>query len=414
MSESSRLILTTPAGEEIRIPPRLTADIDKRIPHDFDPSMKLSLKEAEDFSTRARQAQPTPGIEYALKATWKFRELQHLEQAILSLGTYVDKRVSLLLKSHEEQQAIALLTDSLVLAHTALPHARPEWVRDLTQQLVVATETVLSFFAPPLTDVDLFAVATDVITVLNVAQVIWEPVLKPLIESTAQCLSELSSDTDGIKQLDLQDMLNRLFAIQADIAMRTGHRAQAQSRLSLLKHLVDAIVEIVRKELIQSSSLVQSPNVSNLDLDREVQELIKQVERHLRTLIAEKYEKQFGASWIKHIASKHRQMYSSWTHNMQKDLAAFQSYQQYDPQILEYARFQDLTELINAQWHLFRESLDFGAAKRNKSIFSDKMKQIAQVRNPLAHHRSIPENELWRAKVLCTDILMCLAQSDQT
>jgi hypothetical protein len=101
-------------------------------------------------------------------------------------------------------------------------------------------------------------------------------------------------------------------------------------------------------------------------------------------------------------------MYDHWLSNLGKDKAAFKVYSDHSPKILEYARFDDLIELIGAQWHLFRDLLDFGFDTRNKAVFSDKMSQIAKVRNPLAHNRSIPENELLRARVLCTDILLAL------
>jgi hypothetical protein len=68
-------------------------------------------------------------------------------------------------------------------------------------------------------------------------------------------------------------------------------------------------------------------------------------------------------------------------------------------------------ELISSQWRLFHDFLDFGYEPRNEAIFYDKMKQITKVRNPLAHNRIIPENEILRARVLCTDILLALDSS---
>lgn len=144
------------------------------------------------------------------------------------------------------------------------------------------------------------------------------------------------------------------------------------------------------------------------DLEKQIQDLVKEVEQRLRELISIQYRQQFGETWVKHIEVKHATMYQYWLRNLERDKAVFKTYRQYSPEILEYSRLDDLSDLITAQWHLFRDVLDFGYDDRNKVVFHDKMSQIARVRNPLAHHRAVPENELLRARVLCTDILLAL------
>ena len=109
-----------------------------------------------------------------------------------------------------------------------------------------------------------------------------------------------------------------------------------------------------------------------------------------------------------HIRTRHKQLFEYWTINLRKDKAAFKVYSNHSPEILDYARFEDLATLVTVQWQLFRHIFDFGYENRNKAVFHDKMGQIAKVRNPLAHNRTIPENELWRAKVLCVDVLLAL------
>jgi hypothetical protein len=75
---------------------------------------------------------------------------------------------------------------------------------------------------------------------------------------------------------------------------------------------------------------------------------------------------------------------------------------------------EDLKDLIVSQWHLFRDVFDFGYQDRNRAVFPDKIFQIVSVRNAFAHHRMPPENELLRARVLCTDILLALDRSGET
>ena len=111
--------------------------------------------------------------------------------------------------------------------------------------------------------------------------------------------------------------------------------------------------------------------------------------------------------------SKHRYMYDRWLHCRDKDRANFNIYPEYSPKLLEYALLGDLTELISAQWQLFQAIFDFGYRKRNKTVLNDKMQQIRNVRNMLAHYRLPPENELLRTRVLCTDILLALDQAGE-
>ena len=50
----------------------------------------------------------------------------------------------------------------------------------------------------------------------------------------------------------------------------------------------------------------------------------------------------------------------------------------------------------------------FGSGKAAKRQLQGKIEDIIRVRNPLAHNRVVPENELKRAEVYCTDVLMLL------
>jgi hypothetical protein len=74
--------------------------------------------------------------------------------------------------------------------------------------------------------------------------------------------------------------------------------------------------------------------------------------------------------------------------------------------LLDYTYLGDLVGLINKQWQLFADVL--GAGKEAKSEFTRMTAAIIRVRNPLAHNRDVPLNELRRADVYCTDLLMLL------
>jgi len=53
----------------------------------------------------------------------------------------------------------------------------------------------------------------------------------------------------------------------------------------------------------------------------------------------------------------------------------------------------------------------FGSGKQAKRELTGKIEAIVKVRNPLAHNRAVPENELKRTEAYCTDVLMLLQQA---
>jgi hypothetical protein len=151
-----------------------------------------------------------------------------------------------------------------------------------------------------------------------------------------------------------------------------------------------------------------SEGLDQEQITRQTRKLIGQVEQRLRYLIVDKYQVRYGKDWLLQVKAVYPKMYDRWVSNYKKEKSAFKNYNNHTPDILEFAGFDDLSELISSQWKLFRDFFDFGYETRNETIFYDKMKQITKVRNPLAHNRTIPENEILRARVLCTDILLAL------
>lgn len=135
---------------------------------------------------------------------------------------------------------------------------------------------------------------------------------------------------------------------------------------------------------------------------------ICQLEARLRQLIQTRYKARHGEEWLEDIDSALRER---WARASDKDERAFGQYARSESSPLDYSYLSDLLALINKEWDLFHDV--FGKGKAVKRQLQGKIEDIVRVRNPLAHNRAVPQNELKRAEVYCTDILMQLHWIDQ-
>lgn len=331
-------------------------------------------------------------------------------RGILLLATFASFQALILRDQGKPKEGLGLLVDALVFEHQILPYGNPSLNRKLSKRIAFQTEETVglcSFIG----SVDaVIQTKEDLEATFSIMETVWEPEFQSIIRSLKKIPFSLADIWHAEKYHQirfLKTIRNTLVDVKKDIersAPFTGH-----NHPKLLANLVASWQEILQQEIILCASAQYSSEGLDYDsISRQANRLIGQVELRLRLIISERYEKQYGAAWVSHIQARHKFMYEHWISNMQKDRAAFKVYSDHSPDMLEYARFDDLIELIGAQWQLFRDVLDFGSDTRNKAVFADKMSQIAKVRNPLAHNRSIPENELLRARVLCTDILLAL------
>lgn len=159
-----------------------------------------------------------------------------------------------------------------------------------------------------------------------------------------------------------------------------------------------------------------SPVVQQEGLREEVWKLIGTVELGLRQFIAKVLQKKVGQDWEQFLAKRHPKLYENWIivqERHQKSLKRYDSASEQKETVLDYSFIADLESLINADWEFYRYALNFdrGSSKENKRYWCELIKTIAKVRNALAHHRFVPENEMERAKVFCNDILIVLGVS---
>jgi hypothetical protein len=129
------------------------------------------------------------------------------------------------------------------------------------------------------------------------------------------------------------------------------------------------------------------------------------LESQIRKLVAIRLERQYGDNWSSKL---NPEKVARWKEMRKKDSIAFNEYKKDEPEhfLLDYSYLGDLLEIINKYWNLFGDV--FGADKQSKREFHKKLQAIIRIRNPLAHNREVPGNELKRANVYCTDLMMVL------
>jgi AAA+ ATPase superfamily predicted ATPase len=151
-------------------------------------------------------------------------------------------------------------------------------------------------------------------------------------------------------------------------------------------------------------------------LREEVWKLIETVELGLRQFIAKVMREKVGQDWEQFLAKRHPALYESWITIQERHRRSFKRYgsaREQKETILDYSFINDLGSLIAADWEFYRHLLDFGrsSSKENKRYWAEIIEAITKVRNALAHHRFVPENELKRAEVFCNDIIVVLGTS---
>lgn len=160
------------------------------------------------------------------------------------------------------------------------------------------------------------------------------------------------------------------------------------------------------RDFLQASSTDQPKSIWSADEGKARDDAWKgicDVEYYLRRLVEVRYAKRFGNDWELSIKPELRE---KWATAQAKDEKTFVRYGVPKSSLLDYTYLGDLVGLINTQWSLFEDIL--GAGKAAKQEFTRVTEAIIRVRNPLAHNRAVPLNELRRADVYCTDLLMQL------
>jgi hypothetical protein len=136
-----------------------------------------------------------------------------------------------------------------------------------------------------------------------------------------------------------------------------------------------------------------------------VWQTIGTLELRLRAVIAAHYQEKFGHKWEDKLHPDPA-LLQRW-HDMQaRDRRTFSGHALPVTTLPDYTYLEDLSGMILRQWDLFQGF--FAASKLAKGVLANKITAVSRVRNPLAHNRPVPDSELTRAEVYCTELLTLL------
>jgi len=304
-----------------------------------------------------------------------------------------------------QAMAMTYLAEALTLANDYLLLAPTVEVKDIVAEIREQLFRYLQWTAK--IDAVIAERQEEIQRVLSIGQAFVSPNLAPLFKRMQEIVSAIAEFQEVPTNSDRANLGARILTKLEELKPGlTVFPKEGQVIAGLITCWQAALQQATLRSLEMASSPTQPP--TTLSLEATVLRLIREVEQQLRRLIESRYRQQFGNRWLERIAKQHPGMYAAWLEKQQRDQAAFRLYSNYVTAILDYSRLEDLVELINAQWSIFRETFDFGSGKENKRILAEKIQDIVKVRNRLAHYRSIPDNELLRAQVYCNDLLLAL------
>lgn len=136
--------------------------------------------------------------------------------------------------------------------------------------------------------------------------------------------------------------------------------------------------------------------------------LIGRLERALRGVIEKRYQQHFGPEWEGEIHPDQEAL-KKWREMRTRDIRTFGQHDLPEVSLLEYTYLEDLSGMLLRQWTLFGDF--FKPQRIRKQDLADKIRAVSRVRNPLAHNRSVPQNELARAGIYCDELLHLFSPS---
>lgn len=403
----------TISGNAVSIPVHLSQVIDSIRSEDlaFVPNEALSF--LRDLNVVDANEVKFKGLLEILESEFDKGDFQ---KVAIVLGTITNGYVLIEGENGKPQEGIGILVDVLLFEQNIIPLCEPEVAKVLADQSACLINQLLKFFSLIGSLDTIVHLQKDIETALSMIETAWSPEFRKTVFALRDLISLLSSVFREERHAQINPLRMALQAV-SDIkkSLRNIDAAGTKRQKKMLEIVLNSLGEIVQQEFMLVANIQYvSEGLDQEQIARQARKLIGQVEQRLRALIVSKYELRYGVNWTSQVEAVYPKMYSRWINNYQREKSAFRNYNDHAPDLLEFAGFEDLLELIASQWKLFHDFFDFGYASRNEAIFYDKMKQITKVRNPLAHNRTIPENEILRARVLCTDILLALDNGSVT
>lgn len=129
--------------------------------------------------------------------------------------------------------------------------------------------------------------------------------------------------------------------------------------------------------------------------------LLGDTERQLRNLIQDRMVGAYGDDWFEKLKQKHLSLGATLDKLIQQRSREKQMFGDAASEfLLDYAYISDLKDFIFAEWGKYQSVV--GDAKAD---LERKFQDIIKVRNPMAHHRQVPEDVLQNAELSCKVLL---------
>ncbi len=400
------------SGEKLEIPERLYQIMrGEEIPDAS--ALKTDDPDIETICNLSEEYSPEE-LSHTLQMVLRRRsDEQRRDESVLYICLYADIKAHMVLELGDQEIGYQLLLDSLELGNNTFAYIHPSVARYLADQMIVQSEKVINICSLSGSIQVLASRKVGLQWALDMALTFWEPEFAQTIQIIKREAEIILAHAGQFASQNIRSVHEAAILLKKDVQKQIGHRLGTHP--AALKNLAGAILEMFQQEiLLTAHTAYTSDGLNSETIYYQAKSLVEKLEKRLRTIISKKYQQQFGAGWLEHISARYRPMYERWQRYIHKDQSAFKLYNDYSPEMLDYALIEDLKDLIGAQWHLFRDIFNFGYQDRNKAVFLDKISQVINVRNALAHHRLPPENELLRTRVLCTDLLLAIDKSGET
>lgn len=401
--------LIAPNGEVVAIPVLFATTIANRANRARHLSaVQSSSTSVEELIFHASQLGISPAaLDMYAEAVVSLNERREFPRAVLTIASAITIEVQLLVNEHKIQEALVEVVGCLQMLHDCLPCISPQSHRNCVLALHQIGDQGLRLLGQFTRD-DLVTGSADARRLCRLLALFWEADLSRYLE-------DLSNLLEAIEPSDLENtfrLRNRASEIRQEVETLSLGSARARDHKLLIATTFGGLAESLAVYTQRLSTRLNAETISLADLPDMVRGTIAEVEVRLRTLIVQRYRQRYEAQWLHQVKVRHLMMYEHWMQNMTRDQTVHDLSAQDSERILDYSRLKDLAELVLAEWALFETVLNFGYKQNNKVIFVDRMHNITQARNALAHNRAMSEIDLLRAYVFCRDMLGLLTLED--
>ncbi len=162
---------------------------------------------------------------------------------------------------------------------------------------------------------------------------------------------------------------------------------KAKEKLKIAK---EKLRHINKKGKVYAFSEVEDEFLTDYQLQKKLKNIIENTEKNMRELISGVMENTYGKDWISVLETKHTTIKAIIKSCKDKQDKEYKSYGDCSTDILDFSYPADLFTIIFIEWDVFKSIMSVGSKeKMEKKYWSKHADQIAKLRTPIAHNRSV-------------------------